>query len=130
MTAEVLQPEVKVFIDIPRAHSEKQDEFIRCIAKRQVIKAGRRFGKTVGAAIKALLVFMGVCPACLGKGCLSCDNTGRVRPGRVLYAAPTVEQVGKFWYEVTKALSGGIEVGSFRKDETEHIIEIPETERG
>jgi len=120
--------EVRVKIKIPRAHSKKQDEFIRCIAKRQMIKAGRRFGKTVGAAIKAVRGFMGVCSACIGEGCLGCDNTGKVRLQRVLYAAPTAEQVGKFWYEVTKALSEGIEVGSFKKDETEHIIEVSGTE--
>ena len=117
-----------VLIKIPKAHSEKQDEFVRCVAKRQVIKAGRRWGKTMGAAIKAVRAFMGVCSECIGEGCLSCDNTGKVKPKRVLYAAPTVEQVGKFWYEIVKALSEGIEMGAFRKDETEHVIEVPGTE--
>jgi len=123
-----IEPIVEVNIQIARAHSEKQDEFIRSVAKRQVIKAGRRFGKTTGAAIKACLAFMGVCPACLGEGCLVCDNAGKVKPQRVLYAAPTVEQVGKFWYEVVRALGPGVEIGSFKKDETEHIIEVPGTE--
>ena len=127
LTVKELQ-EVRVKINIPKAHSEKQDEFVRCVAKRQVIKAGRRFGKTYGAAIKAVLAFMGICPVCLGEGCLGCDNAGKVRLQRVLYAAPTAEQVGKFWYEVVRALSEGIEVGSFKKDETEHIIEVPGTE--
>ena len=119
--------EVKAYINIPKAHSEKQDEFIRCPAKRQVIKAGRRWGKTYGAAIKAVSAFMGVCLVCLGEGCPLCDK-GKVSPQRVLYAAPTTEQVGKFWFEVTRALNEGIEAGSFRKDETEHIIEVPGTE--
>ena len=129
MTTEVQDSqEVKVYIDIPKAHSEKQEEFVRCIEKRQIIKAGRRFGKTVGAAIKAVMAFMGVCPVCMGEGCIRCDDTGKMRLQRVLYAAPTVEQVGKFWYEVVKALSAGIEAGAFKKDETEHIIEVPGTE--
>lgn len=119
---------VKVKLDIPKPHSEKQAEFVRCVALRQVVKAGRRWGKTVGVAIKALFAFLGVCPECLGEGCLACDNTGKVRRKRVLYAAPTAEQVGKFWFEICRALQPGVDIGYFKKDETEHIIEIPGTE--
>uniref|UniRef100_A0A6M3INZ7 Putative terminase n=1 Tax=viral metagenome TaxID=1070528 RepID=A0A6M3INZ7_9ZZZZ len=57
-----------------------------------------------------------------------CDNTGKTRQKRVLYAAPTAEQVGKFWFEVVTTLSPGIDAGAFKKDETEHIIEVPGTE--
>ncbi len=129
MVTQVEEEEVtKVGINIPKPHSVKQDEFVRCMAKRQVIKAGRRFGKTVGAAIKAVCYFLGICPSCLGEGCLECDNTGKVKPRRVLYAAPTAEQVSKFWFEVVSALQGGIDIGYFKKDETEHIIEVPRTE--
>lgn len=127
MTAEVKEPKV-INIIIPKPHSTTQEEFVRCVALRQMIKAGRRFGKTVGAAIKALQGFLGQCSCCYGKGCLFCDNSGRVRPKRVLYGAPTAEQVGKFWFEVSMALTPGIEVGIYRKDETEHIIEVPRTE--
>jgi len=50
------------------------------------------------------------------------------KPKRSLYAAPTAEQVGKFWFEVVNMLMPGIDAGIFKKDETEHIIEIPRTE--
>lgn len=128
-TKSIEEEVVKVGIDIPRPHSKSQDEYVRSKEKRIVVKAGRRFGKTVGAAIIALMGFLGVCSSCLGKGCLDCDMTGKVRPKRVLYAAPTAEQVGKFWNEVCSVLRPGIDGGYFKKDETEHYIEIQGTER-
>jgi len=118
----------RVPIVIPQPHGEQQDAFVRCTALRQVIKAGRRFGKTFGSAIKASCAFLGVCLNCLGEGCLVCDNTGKVRQRRVLYAAPTAEQVGKFWFEVVSILTPGIEIGYFVKNETEKFIELPGTE--
>jgi len=123
---------VEEIIDCPivstRAHSIEQEEFISCTKLRQVIKAGRRFGKTVGSAIKALEAFMGICPKCHGDKCLFCDNTGWVEPRRVLYAAPVAEQVTKFWYEITSALSEATDKGYLKKDETEKYIERPGTE--
>lgn len=124
----VTEEAVRVKIEIPKPHSKGQGDFVRSIAKRQVLKAGRRWGKTVGVAIKALCAFLGICNACLGEGCIKCDNTGRVKPVRVLYLAPTAEQVGKFWYEVSEALYHGVELGAYRKDETEKVIEVPRTE--
>ena len=109
-------------------HSEEQDSFVHCLALRQIIRAGRRFGKTVGAAIKAGEAFLGVCPGCSGKGCLYCQDTGKVEPERVLYAAPVKEQVDVFWYEITRALRPAIELGIFKKNETEHFIEKPGTQ--
>jgi len=41
---------------------------------------------------------------------------------RILYATPTQEQIGKFWWEVTTALKPVIEAGVYRKNETEHYI--------
>ena len=120
---------IHIKIKIPKPHSLGQDEFIRCTNLRIVNKAGRRWGKTVGVAIKGCAAFLGICLSCLGVGCSQCDNTGKVRPKRVLYAAPTAEQVSKFWFEVTNILSPGIEMGHFKKDETEHFIEVPGTER-
>lgn len=116
----------KVKIVIPKPHSEAQREFVECMAKRQIIKAGRRFGKTVGAAIKALKAFLGICPFC-ETGCSYCDFTKWVTPMRVLYTAPTAEQVNAFWFEVVRALDKAIEMGIFKKDESEKYIEKPGT---
>jgi len=127
--AEVEEQEItKIVFNVPKPYEGKQDEFVRSVELRQAVKAGRRGGKTFGVAIKHVLSFLGRCWACLGEGCVLCDNTGKVKPKRSLYAAPTAEQVGKFWFEVVSALSPGIEAGVFKKDETEHIIEIPRTE--
>jgi len=48
---------------------------------------------------------------------------------RVLYAAPTNDQVDRFWVSVTRALAAPIEAGIYYKNETKHIIELPETEQ-
>jgi len=119
---------LKVGIQVPKPHSEKQAAFVQSIAKRQVCKSGRRWGKTYGSAIKACLAILGVCPACLGSGCPHCDGTGTLRQKRILYAAPTAEQVGKFWFEIVTTLQPGIDAGYFKKDESEHTIEVPGTE--
>lgn len=47
---------------------------------------------------------------------------------RVLYTAPTTEQIDTFWYEIKQALSEPIRVGIYAKNETEHIIERKDTE--
>lgn len=97
-----------VSITIPRPH-EKQREFIDHPAKRKIIRAGRRGGKTVGMAILAIEKFL----------------DGR----RVLYAAPTQDQIDRFWSEVTRALYEPVEVGAYYKNETRHIIELPGTDQ-
>jgi CRISPR/Cas system-associated endonuclease/helicase Cas3 len=66
----------EVEIHLPEPHA-KQLEFIESKAKRKVVRAGRRSGKTVGIAIYAVEQFA----------------AGR----RVLYAAPTSEQIIRFW---------------------------------
>lgn len=48
---------------------------------------------------------------------------------RQLYAAPTSEQVGKFWFEVSQALEEGISRGYLKKNESEMFIEKPGTEQ-
>ncbi len=73
------------------------------------MSAGRRSGKTVGAAMRAVRRFL----------------QGR----RQLYAAPTAEQVGKFWFEVKTALREPIEAGIFKCNESENFIEKPGTEQ-
>ncbi|HEX3052700.1 MAG TPA: hypothetical protein VHP83_18720 [Aggregatilineaceae bacterium] len=93
-------------ITIRRPHPQ-QDRFIYSKAKRKVIRAGRRGGKTVGAATLAVLGFM----------------AGQ----RVLYAAPTIDQVERFWYEVKNALNEAVKSKALYKNETEHLIERPGT---
>ena len=78
-------------------------------AKRIIVRAGRRGGKTVGAAIKAVRGFL----------------QGR----RILYAAPITEQINRFWKEVTSALQESIDAGIYRKNETRHFIERRGTEQ-
>ena len=86
----------------------KQRDFKNSKAKRKIIRAGRRGGKTTGAAIVALEAFLN------GK--------------RVLYAAPTSEQVGKFWYEINRALAEPVDAGVYKKNEAENYIEVSGTE--
>ena len=98
--------EYKVFTPTPH---DKQREFIESKAKRKVIRAGRRSGKTVGMGIYGVDEFLD------GK--------------RVLYTAPTAEQIERFWITVTRALFEPIQAKVFYKNETEHIIELPGTEQ-
>lgn len=92
-----------------RTPHSKQLGFLHSQAKRIVIRAGRRSGKTTGIAIKAVQEFL----------------AGR----RILYATPTQEQVERFWFEVKNALADLIDVGPFHKNETTHIIERTGTEQ-
>lgn len=87
----------------------KQIEFIDHPAKRKVIRAGRRSGKTTGVSILAVENFL----------------HGR----RILYATPTQEQVDRFWQEVKRALREPIAQGIYYKNETLHIIELAGTEQ-
>jgi len=81
----------------------KQLEFIYSNAKRKIVRAGRRAGKTVGEAIAGNEAFLS------GK--------------RVLYAAPTGEQTDAFWYEIIRALRPLVETGVYKQNETERYIE-------
>jgi phage terminase large subunit-like protein len=87
----------------------QQLRFLRSPAKRKIIRAGRRSGKTTGLAILAVEEF--------------------IKGRRVLYSAPTSEQMGRFWQEVSQALSDPILHGVFKKNETEHTIERSGTEQ-
>lgn len=95
-------------VRLPKPHA-KQQAFLRSLAKRRVVKAGRRGGKTVGVSILAVESFLA------GK--------------RILYAAPTQDQVDRFWESCKNALGEGIEAGVFYKNETRHVIELPGTEQ-
>lgn len=97
--------QVRTLLRIPHA---EQARFIQSSAKRKVIRAGRRGGKTVGVARIALEKFL----------------DGR----RILYAVPTQEQVDRFWFEVKRALAPAIDAKYLLKNETRHLIEIPGTE--
>jgi len=69
----------------------------------------RRGGKTEGVAIRNVEKFLS------GK--------------RVLYAAPTSDQLGRWWTVVTRALAEPLAAKIFRKNETEHLIELVGTEQ-
>lgn len=95
-------------VTLPTPHA-KQADFIDNPAKRKIVRAGRRGGKTVGVGIYAVEKFL----------------SGR----RVLYAAPTSDQIARFWVTVTRALDDPVQRRLFRKNETEHIIELAGTEQ-
>lgn len=99
---------MKLTINLPSPHP-KQIDFIQSPAKRKIIRAGRRSGKTVGVSIFAVEQYL------KGK--------------RILYGAPTQEQVDRFWTSVTRALQEPIDAEVFYKNETKHIIELPNTEQ-
>ena len=99
---------MQLTINLPKPH-QKQTDFIQSPAPRKIIRAGRRGGKTVGVTILAVEKFL------QGK--------------RILYAAPTQEQVDRFWVSATRALQEPIDAGVFYKNETKHIIERPGTEQ-
>lgn len=77
-------------------------------AKRKIVRAGRRAGKTVGAAILAVKAFL--------------DSR------RVLYGTPTAEQLDAFWHEVKRALAEPLDAGLYYKNETLHVMERLGTE--
>lgn len=87
---------------------DAQRAFVESPAKRKVVRAGRRGGKTVGVATLAVMKF----------------EEGR----RVLYTAPTSDQCARFWLEVKRALQDGIDRGALSKNETLQAIEKPGTE--
>ena len=98
----------ELIVELRQPHS-RQREFIESKAKRKIIRAGRRGGKTTGAAILAVRAFL----------------DGR----RILYGTPTQEQVERFWFECKRALQEPIEQNIYYKNETRHIIELPNTEQ-
>jgi hypothetical protein len=99
---------MELTVRLRRPHAQ-QLRFIDSPAKRKVVRAGRRGGKTVGMAIYAVEQFL----------------TGR----RVLYATPTQDQIDRFWEECKRALAEPIAQGVFYKNETRHVIELSGTEQ-
>jgi ribosomal protein L37AE/L43A len=109
VAAAAQQPKVKVFIDYPDVTKhQKQLRMIIDSHKRKIVRAGRRGGKTVGAAVMAGRAFE--------------------RGKRVLYAVPTSDQLKKFWFEIVRAFAQLIAHRIVVKNETEHSIEFPGTE--
>jgi hypothetical protein len=98
----------EVTVRLPTPHP-KQAQFIDSTAKRIVVRAGRRGGKTVGVGIRAVKRFL----------------AGR----RILYGSPTAEQIQRFWATVTRALDEPIRAGVFKKNESDHTIELVGTEQ-
>jgi hypothetical protein len=99
-------PDYRVRLPTPHA---RQQIFIESPAKRKIVRAGRRSGKTEGVAIYNVQRFL----------------AGR----RQLYTAPTADQMDRWWTVVTRALAEPIKAGVFRKNETEHLIELMGTEQ-
>ncbi len=85
-----------------------QERFVTSKAPRKIVRAGRRGGKTTGAAELSVQAFL--------------DRR------RVLYATPTAEQIETFWREVKRALAEPLEAGLLGKNETLHTIEVPGTQ--
>jgi hypothetical protein len=101
-------PRIAATVRLKRPHAQ-QERFLRSTAKRRIVRAGRRGGKTTGMAILAVEEFL----------------KGR----RILYAVPTSEQIQRFWHEVCLFLAEPIAQGLFKKNETLHTIERPGTEQ-
>lgn len=87
---------------LPEAYP-RQREFIDSPAKRKVIRAGRRGGKTTGMAIYAAEKFL--------------------EGHRVLYAAPTDDQIDTFWRHIKEVFEPLVTDGVYYKNETKHIIQ-------
>ena len=92
-------PQVTVQLKEPHA---MQRAFIDSPARRKCIRAGRRSGKTTGIAIFAVMKLL----------------EGR----RILYATPTQEQIGKFWWEITAAMKPAIDKGIYIQNKSERTI--------
>ena len=100
--------ENRIIVTLPDPH-KIQKQIIESKAPRKIVSAGRRGGKTIVAAILAVQAFL--------KG------------ERVLYTAPTEDQVATFWFAIKNALHNPIGAGIFAKNEVYHIIELPDTKQ-
>ena len=94
---------MELTVRLPEPH-EKQMAFLRSNAKRKVIVAGRRSGKTTGTHIKA------------------CERL--LQGKRILQAAPTSEQTDRFWELCKWALTPLIDNGIIYKNESKRILEF------
>lgn len=99
-------PEVRVVLRQPHKH---QETLLESKAKRIIVRAGRRGGKTTAVATLAIKKFL--------------------EGQRVFYGVPIVDQLDTFWFEVNRALADAIQLGVFIKNETEHSIVNPRTKQ-
>lgn len=90
-------------IHLPKRHP-KQESFASSRVKRKVICAGRRGGKTMGAADVAVEMFL--------------DGH------HILEAAPIAEQTDTFWARCKKFLAEPIKAGVIYKNETDRVLEL------
>ena len=100
VVAEKEQKQLTICFPIPHP---KQREFMESRAKRKVVRAGRRGGKTKGCAMMAVRAFL----------------KGR----RVLYTAPTSEQTDAFWFEVQNILAPLLKMPIIKVNAQERYIE-------
>lgn len=92
-------------VELPEPH-ERQWEIERSPARRKVICAGRRGGKTTLAARVAIKK-------------AGCDKR------RILYATPTQDQHGAFWDKCKAWLAPLLDRKLVRKNETMHTLDFP-----
>jgi hypothetical protein len=83
----------------------KQQAIVDHPARRKVVCAGRRVGKTTAAAREGVLRMLA--------------------GGQVLFASPTQEQVDVFWDKCKGWLDGYIRAGRVVKNETRRLLTIP-----
>lgn len=100
---------MELTINLIKPHS-KQAAFMRSPAKRKVIVAGRRGGKTTGVSALAVEAML----------------AGR----RVLEAAPTADQTGAFWEACKRALVEPLAAGVVYKNESERVLKMPGRDGG
>lgn len=94
---------MELTVHLPRYHL-RQLQFRNSPAKRKVIAAGRRGGKTHGVA--------GIAVEALGQR------------RRVLEAAPVLDQTEAFWVACKRMLREPLAAGVARKNETDRLIEM------
>lgn len=109
-----LEPVIEVKLPIPHSYQVQYIDYVmdclkRGVGGRAIVRAGRRGGKTVGAAEVGVEAF--------------------AEGYRVLYTAPTAEQVGAFWFETKLALADVVATGAFKLNESENYIERLGTEQ-
>lgn len=95
-------------VNLHRPHP-KQAAIKASNAKRRVIRAGRRSGKTTIISDIAIESFLA--------------------RRRVLYATPTDDQLERFWFLSKLALKEPLDSGIYYKNETRHVIELEGTEQ-
>jgi phage terminase large subunit-like protein len=95
---------MELTVHLPKPHN-KQADFMHSAAKRKCIVAGRRGGKTTGAATLAVVAML------KGK--------------RVLEAAPTLEQTEAFWEACKAYCSELIAAGVLYKNDSRRILQMP-----